>query len=198
MMNYLQRSREFFHSGAQSVSQQLENKNIKRIKKITIIIFAFLFILDVFLVLPNPFPTISSVVLASSPKYMFIIWVWGIITANLFFSRNVVFKFGIRLISLVCMIAIITALYFAGKSISEKSESLNFDNIEIKTTSAFTEIICYNSEGNKIDCVNNRSNYHSSKYDLTTESKFILLLTGFVFGYFLWPQAEKKPGGIVS
>lgn len=197
-MNYYQRSTEFIHRGAQSVNQKLENKRIKRIKRITIIIFAILLLVDIIFVLPNPFPTFSTVILKSSPKYMFIIWIWGIMTANLFFSRNIPFKFRVKVIGLIFIVVITIALYFAGKSISYASKDLSYENIELKSTSIFTEIICYNREGYKIDCVNNRTNYHFAKYDLTTGSKFLLLLAGFIFGYFLWPQIEKKPAGVVD
>ena len=198
MMSYYQRSKEFIHRGAQSLNKKLENESIKRIKRITIIIFAILILVDVILVLPNPLPTFSSVVLKSSPKYMFIVWIWGITTAKLFFNRNIVFKYRDKIIGLIFLLAITIALYFAGKSISEKSKDLICENIELKSTSILTEIICYNSDGHKIDCVNNRTNCHTAKYDLTTGSKFMLLLLGFIFGYFLWPQTEKKPAGIVS
>lgn len=197
-MNYYQRSKEFIHRGAQSVNQKLENERIKRIKRITIIVFAILLLLDIIFVLPNPFPTFSTVVLKSSPKYMFIIWIWGIMTANLFFSRNIAFKFRVKIIGLILIIVITLALYFAGKSISDGSNDLNCENIELKSTTIFTEIICYNSDGKKIDCINNRTNCYSGRYDLTTGSKFTLLLAGFIFGYFLWPQMEKKPTGAVD
>lgn len=192
-MSILNKTRESVRKGAEAASKFNEHKNVKRIKRLTIIIFALLIILDVVFVLPNPFPTFSRTILDSSPKYIFIIWLWGIMTANIFFPRKVKNIFMTKMVGLIFIIVISLILVGIGNNVSELSMQLDCTNFQFKVPPAFTEVICRNDEGTKIDCIQTVANCAQTKYDITTSSKLGLLLFGFVFGYFLWPQTEREP-----
>jgi small-conductance mechanosensitive channel len=192
-MSIYQKSKSIIYQGAQSLNEKLERKSVKKVKRITIIIFATLIVLDVVFVLPTPFPTFSRVVLDSSPRYMFIIWLWGIMTANIFFTRNVAFKFTNRLIALVLMILISLGLYLVGNNISNSSSDINCENIQSETVSTFSELVCYNSDDAKIDCNETEGDCFWVKHDISTMSKLSLLIFGFLYGYFFWPQIEREP-----
>lgn len=192
-MNIYLKSKKLIYESAQNLNQKLENKSVRKVQRFTIIIFAILIVLDVVFVLPNPFPTFSRTVLDSSPKYAFIIWLWGIMTANIFFPRNVNNIFRIKLIGLVLMILISVVLYTLGSNIFEQSAGINCSNYSSTNPTIFTEVICYNTDNAKIDCNSTSVICSGIKYDITTTAKLYLLIFGFVFGYFLWPQMEHEP-----
>lgn len=192
-MSFYQKTKNIIYNRAQSLNEKLEHKSVKKVKRVTIIIFATLIVLDVIFVLPTPFPTFSRVVLDSSPRYMFIIWLWGIMTANIFFTRNVPFIFKNRLIALVLMILISLGLYLVGNNISKSSSNINCANIQSETVSTFSELVCYNSDDLKIDCNEAEGDCFWVKHDISTMSKLSLLIFGFLYGYFFWPQIEREP-----
>lgn len=192
-MNYYKKSKKLIFQGAQSIHEKLEQEGVKKVQRITLIIFLSLIVLDVIFVLPTPFPTFSRVVLDSSPKYMFIIWLWGIMTANIFFTRKVTFNLKTRLFGLICMILISVGLYIGGNKISTSTSDLNCENIQTQNPSVFSEVVCYNSKNSKIDCNDIENNCLSVKYDISTMSKLSLLIFGLAFGYFFWPQIERVP-----
>src|SRR5210317_1667734 len=103
-MNIYQRSTKVIRESAHSVNEKLKSEGIRKVQRITIIIFAVLIVMDVVFVLPNPFPTFSRLMLDSSPKYSFIIWLWGIITANIFFPRKVKNVFLVKSIGLASIV----------------------------------------------------------------------------------------------
>lgn len=199
-MNYYQKSKKFIKRGADSLNNKLENESVKKIKRVTIIIFATLLILDIVFVFPGiSFPTISRVMLFSSPKYLFIIWLWGIATSNIFFPRKIKNTVKVKFIGLLFLIAITVPLYFVGDMISKQSDELSFIDRSTASTSMFTEIICYNEDVLKVDCSNDATPCTSVRIDINTGTKTMLLVAGMLFGYFLWPQVEKKvdkPGDI--
>ena len=192
-MNIYQRSTKVIRESAHSVNEKLKSEGIRKVQRVTIIIFAVLIVLDVVFVLPNPFPTFSRLMLDSSPKYSFIIWLWGVITANIFFPRKVNKVLLIKSIGLAGIILISTALFIHGSNIANKSKLLECTNINTQPQPGFTEVICYNAKNSKIDCFAANGDCSNSKYDITTTSKLMLLIFGFVFGYLLWPQIERAP-----
>jgi len=192
-MEIYQKTKNIVYKSAETLNKKLELRSVKRIKRFTIIIFAILIVLDIVFVLPNPFPTFSRIVLDSSPKYMFIIFLWGIMTANIFFSRKVKHIIRVKLFGLVLMIVITMVLYMMGSQIAGMSTELECENFESRTQPVFTELICRNSAGEKIDCISSFEECRSTKYDITTMNKLSLLIFGFVFGYLLWPQIEQDP-----
>ncbi len=198
-MNYYQKSTKLLKRSAEAINNELENKKVKKIKRVTIIIFATLLILDIVFVFPGNFPTISRVVLFSSPKYLFIIWIWGIATSNIFFPRKIANPVKTKIIGLVFLIAITIPLYFVGNMMSKQSDELSCIDRNTAPGYMFTEIICYNEEVIKVDCSNDATPCASVRIDLNTSTKILLLVAGMLFGYFLWPQVEKKgnkPGAV--
>ena len=56
----------------------------------------------------------------------------------------------------------------------------------------FSELVCYDSEDAKIDCNEAEGNCFWVKHDISTMSKLGLLIFGFLYGYFFWPQIERE------
>ena len=195
-MNIYERSRKTINDSAKSVNKTLKHEGVKKVQRVVIIIFAILIILDVVFVLPNPFPTFSRLMLDSSPKFSFVIWLWGVITANIFFPRKVEKVFLVKSIGLAGIIVISTALYIHGNNIVKQSSALDCSNFDTQPQPGFTEIICYNSNNSKVDCADSQNDCQNTKYDITTMSKLSLLVFGFIFGYFFWPQMERDPEDI--
>ena len=189
-MNLLNQPQKYIHQKAVELGKKLETKSVRRIKRFTIIIFAILIVADIIFVLPNQFPTFSRLMLNSSPRYSFIIFLWGIMTANIFFSRKVKSPIKLKAFGLAGMIILSVALYIHGNSIRNKSIEVNCATILTQPQPAFTEIICYNSNDDKVNCNSGEANCASTKYDITTMTKLLLLVFGFVYGLIFWPQIE--------
>ena len=192
-MSIYQQTKKTLKRSADALNKVNEHKGVRKIKRITIVIFALLIILDVIFVLPNPFPTFSRTVLDSSPKFMFIIWFWGIMTANIFFPRKVKNMVRLKIIGSVLIVFISAVLLYTGNHVYTISSQLDCDNLQSRTPPILTEIICRDEEGTKIDCVEMAIKCDYTKYDITTSAKLGLLIFGFVFGYFFWPQVERAP-----
>lgn len=198
-MNYYQRSKQYIKKGTNALNSKLEHKSVKRIKRVVIIIFAVLLLLDVVFVLPNKFPTISKVVLFSSPKNLFFIWFWGVATANIFFPRKFKHVVKIRIIGFILLIGITVPLYFVGQMVSKQSAGLECSDSATAPSSYFTEIICYNGLDQKITCANAGIDCYV-RIDINTRTKAMLIIAGMLFGYFLWPQLEREvdEGGTIT
>ena len=200
-MHYYQRSKQYVKKGANALGEKLEHKSVKKIKRVVIIIFAALLLLDIVFVLPNKFPTISKVVLFSSPKNLFIIWLWGVATANIFFPRKFKNAVKIKIIGFVLLIGITVPLYFVGQMVSKQSDSLNCSDSATAPSSYFTEIICYNDVDLRVDCAEALTPCSYVRVDINTLTKAMLIIAGMLFGYFLWPQLERevdKTGAITT
>lgn len=191
-MNYYQQSKQYIKKSANILNAKLEHKNVRKIKRVVIIIFATLLLLDVVFVLPNKFPTISKVVLFSSPKNLFFIWLWGVATANLFFPRKFKHVVRIRIIGFILLIGITVPLYFVGQMVSKQSAGLECSDSGRAPTSYFTEIICYNNLDQKVVCTDARTPCTYVRIDINTRTKAMLIIAGMLFGYFLWPQLERE------
>jgi len=191
-MNYYQQSKQYIKRNAKALNDKLEHKSVKKIKLVVIIIFAALLLLDVVFVLPNKFPTISKVVLFSSPKNLFFIWLWGVATANTFFPRKFKHVVRVRIIGFILLIGITGALYFVGQMVSRQSAGFECSESATAPTSFFTEIICYNDLDKKIACADARTPCKYVRIDINTRTKAMLIVAGMLFGYFLWPQLERE------
>lgn len=190
-MKYYQRSKKYIKRSAKALNDKLQYRSVKKIKRIVIIIFAALLLLDVVFVLPNKFPTISKVVLFSSPKNLFFIWLWGVATANLFFPRKFKHVVRIRIIGFILLIGITVPLYFVGQMVSRQSAGLECSDGATMPSSFFTELICYNELDQKMPCANAGTDCYV-RIDINTHTKAMLIILGMLFGYFLWPQLERE------
>jgi hypothetical protein len=200
-MNYYQQSKQFIKRSADALQVKLEHRSVKKVKRVVIIIFAALLLLDIVFVLPNKFPTISKVVLFSSPKNLFIIWLWGVATANIFFPRKFKNKVRIKIIGFVLLVAITVPLYFVGQMVSKQSAELSCQDRAATPASFFTEIICYNDLDQKVACMDAIAPCNYVRIDINTRTKAMLIVAGMLFGYFLWPQLEREgdePGAIAT
>lgn len=197
-MKYYQESKQFFNRKAEALNRLLESKRVKKIKRFIIILFATLILLDVIFVLPNKFPTISRVVLLSSPKNLFLIWLWGVTTANLFFPRKIKNPGKTKIIGSFLLIGITAGLIFIGLNISQEADDLTCADATNTPTSFYTEIICYTEyddpkkPDDKVDCAEPGRACDYIRIDITTPAKATLIIVGMLFGYLLWPQLERE------
>jgi hypothetical protein len=201
-MKLYHKSRQLIKGGANKVSFILDKnkKGVRTIRLIIIILFTVLIVADIIFVSPSTrFPTISKVVLLSSPKNLFLIWLWGVTTANLFFPRKIAHPVQTKIIGLLLLIIITITLYFFGVNLTRKYDGLTCDDSRTTVTSFYTEIICYNKPGNtKVDCFNDTTPCSYVRVDIKTWAKALLIIMGMVFGYFLWPQIERTGNSSVA
>lgn len=189
-MSLLTDPKQYIHQTAVELGKKLDTKSARKVRRLTIIIFAILLVADIIFVLPNQFPTFSRLTLDSSPRYSFIIFLWGILTANIFFPRKVKSAFKLKIFGIIGIIGICIGLYIHGNSIRNMTTQVDCETIQSEPQPAFTEIICYNANDDKVDCSRPDRTCETIKYDITTFSKLTLLVVGFVFGFIFWPQVE--------
>ena len=114
-------------------------------------------------------------------------------TANIFFPRKVNNIIRVKIIGSILIIVITVLLIWVGNHLSDVSSQIDCSNFQTQTPPTFTEVICRDLDGAKIDCIETLENCNYTKYDITIFTKFGLLAFGFVFGYFFWPQIEQGP-----
>lgn len=199
----MKKMKKWMSQSVTTMSDKWDSIIIKRVKKFLLVIFSGLLVADVIFVFSDKLPTISQVVLDSSPKYLIFIWLFGLATANIFFKRPI----GSRLVSDTKAVFILTvtilSLVLWGFNIND--DDLNCANFDQYQTIAIYKIVCkectadseqyLNRDCQKImksDC-NDPNRTYDFKLDLTTEVKLILLFGGFIFGFLFWPQF-KEPG----
>ncbi|MBT8234342.1 MAG: hypothetical protein HKO66_08890 [Saprospiraceae bacterium] len=181
-------------------SNAWDSSIIENVKKFLLFIFVVLIVADVAFVFTDELPTISQVVLDSSPKYLIFIFLFGLATANIFFKRPL----GSRLVSETKAVIILTlsilGLVLWGLNIND--DNINCDNFNQIKASPIYQIVCkecmedrqqyLNSNCNKVTkaMCSDPSRTFDFKLDLTTEIKLILLFGGFIFGFLFWPQFQ--------
>jgi hypothetical protein len=175
-----------------------QGKAVRIFRRILAIVFILLILFDVVLVVFDPQRTISKVVMNSSPKWMVIIWIWGVLGANFFFPRNPDNVGVSKWVGFVSLGVISILLIFAGHSLNRTQVSCNDDGSiripmfsmvvgndrETRDRTVYEEIDCSYME------LNRSSTYF--RYDLTQECKISLLILGAFFGFFVWPQRVKN------
>lgn len=182
----------------ETIVKKLDAKNIKRFKMIILFVFIGLIVLDIVFVFPNGYPTISQVVYDSSPKFIILIFLFGLFVTNVFFQREVTtpinFKRNFIIIFLVCF-----SLGVIGFSIKQPAHiSCNNFQTEIPKaeTPYITRILCQDhtnglTEYENCDCTQLQCNENVHfKKDATVGVKFMVLLAGILLGYFLWPYQK--------
>ena len=82
--------------------------------------------------------------------------------------------------------------------ISNQAQGLICNDGSQAPNAYFTEIICYSDDERKIDCSDSNIACAGVRVDINTLTKTILLVAGMLFGYFLFPQYEKKANAVES
>ncbi len=177
---------------------------VKRIKRIILFIFIILVVLDVIFVGVKGFPTISLVIHNSSPRFMVLIWLFGLFVTNLFFQRSANNKPAKTIGNFFVLAGITLFFLVAGLLIKQPGEAITCENytIEIEKweTPYMTRILCHDcskgaSEMKNCDCQNLSCNENTHfKLDLTVGMKFLILAIGILFGYWLWPALPEQIG----
>ena len=171
------------------MNERIPNALALKVRRLLTYVFIGLVVADIIFVLLKPFPTISQVVLDSSPKYMILIWLFVVVTANLFFpisKRLLVYPQGVKVLSLSCMFFL---LAYAGHRLSQykQLDSIDSSLIESITIDRCTNII--DGAVYRVNCdVSSASPYLQRRVDLKTSSKLGLLFIGFLSGLLFTPQ----------
>lgn len=182
----------------ETIVKTLDSKNLKRFKMIILFVFIGLIILDIIFVFPNGYPTISQVVYDSSPRFIILIFLFGLFVTNVFFQREVTqFLHFNRNFWVLLFVGFILGL--AGFAIPQPSH-ITCDNyteeINKVETPYITRVLCQdisngNTERENRDC--NLLDCHENikfKIDFTVSIKLIILLLGIALGYYLWPSQK--------
>lgn len=181
------------------IVNQLNAKNLKRFKMTILFVFIGLIALDIVLVFPNGYPTISQVIYDSSPRFSILIFLFGLFVTNVFFQRQVLAP--IKLMRNFSIIFLVGILFLIQGFALEQPTHINCTNfqkeIPLAETHGYTRILCQDhtnglTEYENCDCykLQCNDNVHFKK-DLTVGAKFIILLAGILLGYFLWPSQKR-------
>lgn len=190
-------------------------KITRQVKIYLISITSILLLLDVYFfldkplpILDSPFPTISQVVLFSSPKYMVFIWLFGLFSANFFFPRKkqeVLFKedhptFQKSLAYILTGIFAVVLLV-SGHKLHKEVSCADRTLVAGQDVPNYIEITCRDFKTNQrlANCQQvycNKSTEDQAqimfKYDLVLEYKLLLLIIGFFWGYYVTPQCDEE------
>ncbi len=177
---------------------------IKKVKRVILFIFIALIILDIVFVFPNGFPTISLVIYNSSPKFIVLLWLFGLFVTNVFFQRTIYEKIKLGrnflILSLMGIVLLAIGLFVEQPSITCENYRNEIKDVEIPYV---TRVLCQNisgglSEMKNCDCKTLSCNDNlcdgaiKFKLDLTVYVKFLILILGILSGYFLWPNSKEE------
>lgn len=174
-----------------------DNPTIKKLKIILIITIGLIVVLDIVFVAVDQFPTVSQVIQDSSPKYLVLIWLYGVATANIFFpltkheKQLVPKKLGAVSLAVICL-----ALFVYGFTFKQPVMNCqNYQDVEIEKIYQLiikTKVRDAASH-DKIDpasmiiqeCSEDKFEF---KIDLRTDVKLLLVIFGIISGYLFWRQ----------
>lgn len=185
--------------------------NVTRFKQLFIIAIAVLIVADVFFLFADDYATISKVVLYSTPRYLVWIWLFGMLTMHFFFPREKTEVKISRTTSFVITLLILAGLLLAGHFLDKKVTCNDVVDFPVfKKQPFYIELSCREYiENIRVDCatldcqkINNaytlvdekpdKNTQFLIKYDITQEMKLLLMIFGFISGYFIWPQTVKE------
>lgn len=171
-------------------------KNAKKFKKVIFFVFAALVVLDIVFVASPKFPSISRVIYNSSPKFIVLIWLFGLFISNVFLQRkvqsntNFIWNF-IVLLAVSCGILILGNTIKLNGEIDCANYQTEIPKAEIKYV---TRVLCQEEVADSIDYINRdcqKMNCNGAVYfklDVTNEIKLLLLILGILAGYLFWPK----------
>ncbi|WP_074406150.1 MULTISPECIES: hypothetical protein [Aquimarina] len=179
----------------QQLVDYANNKQIKKFKRVILFVFIALVVLDVIFVSIPEYPSISRVIYGSSPKFIVLIWFFGLFISNIFFQRNVIDnKYQSKYFVLLATCSILfLILGFYLKSIT----NINCENYKEKEIKYVTRVLCQkhykcsaqydNLNCELLDCNDDVGNI-KFKIDITNTMKLLILVFGIVAGYLFWPK----------
>lgn len=181
-----------------NIVQQFDSKAVRLVKRIVLAVFIILIVLDIVFVAIDGLPTISMVVHDSSPKWMVLIWFFGLFVTNVLFQRkvptrkNTVMNFFV-LAAVSVFLLVLGLMIPQPKQITCDNFNTEIEKVEIPY---LTKVKCHDyTDGmasyKNYDCRTLQCNGNICfKLDITVGVKFLLLVLGMVLGYWLWPSVE--------
>lgn len=178
----------------------IKSPGLKGLKIFLLVAFGFLLVADIIFVIFSSIPTISQVVADSSPRYIVLIWLFGVATANVFFPKFPGERVIRRTYATPIMIVLFISLAVFGLTIQQNTYSCQ-NYKEFQTNKFYTMVVKHCVDGDQYcrkinpgeisssDCI---SNGYSFKIDFRTEIKLVFLLSGLLSGYFFWPQTIQE------
>ncbi|GGD09041.1 hypothetical protein [Hyunsoonleella pacifica] len=172
------------------------SEGAKKFKKIIFFVFIALVVLDIVFVSFSQFPTISRVIYNSSPKFIVLIWLFGLFISNVFLQRKV--SNNINFVwNLIILVIISVGFIIIGNKIiiSDDVKCSNYQTIIKKVEIKYvTRVLCQEFESDSFhyenrDCETlNCNSKVGFKLDLTNEMKLLILVLGVIAGYLFWPK----------
>jgi len=186
---------------AEILCRIFESLTIQIAKRLVLFAFIALLLVDILFVTSKNFPTISQMVFDSSPQYFVIIWLFGLTITNFFFQRETTEPFNIGK-NFIILFFITIVFGLMGLMIKQPT-TINCKNYKTEIpkfeTPFITRILCQDltlgvSEVELRKCqsfiCNDKVHF---KLDLTVPVKFLLLFSGIILGYILWPLKLLPP-----
>ncbi len=186
---------------AEILCRIFESLTMRRAKRLVLFVFIALLVVDIAFVTSDDFPTISQMIFDSSPKYLVIIWLFGLTITNFFFQRETSEPFNIR-INFLILFSITIVLWLIGLTIKQPT-TIKCENYKTEIpkfeTPFVTRVLCQDltlgvSEVHLRNCQS--FTCHDKihfKLDLAVPVKFLLLFLGIILGYILWPLKLLPP-----
>lgn len=179
-----------------SLVEIANSKGAQKFKKIIFFVFVALVVLDIVFVYFSQFPTISRVIYNSSPKFIVLIWLFGLFISNVFLQRKV--SSNINFVwNLLLLTALTIGFIILGNKIiiKEDTDCSNYQTIIKKVEIKYvTRVLCQEFEKDSFhyknrDCQTLNCNSEVGfKLDLTNEMKLLILVLGVIAGYLFWPK----------
>lgn len=175
-----------------------DHPTIKKFKRIILFIFIGLIILDIIFVSIPKFPSISRVIYNSSPKFIVLIWLFGLLISNIFLQRKISKKVPIkRHFGILFFISLLFIIL--GYKINDTSKNITCVNyltqVQHVETNYIIKILCRKLIDNNsfhyenCDCTNFNCDENTNfKFDFTNEVKLLILIFGILMGHIFWPQ----------
>ncbi len=176
-----------------------KNKEYKRAKRIMLFFFIVLLLFDIVLVFSadSGFPTISRVVLHATPKFVVIVWFFGLLTGNIFFPRTKPEVKIAPIFRLLILVSIGCSLLLLGYRVNslnaEKSCSQNLPGSS--WVWSFLRAECISKDSGKlnfVDCFTLDQCQCESTVNFSTDANLVLFLFGMFCGFVFWPQLPES------
>lgn len=178
----------------QQLVDYANNAKIKKFKRIILYVFIALVVLDIIFVAIPEFPSISRVIYNSSPKYIVLIWLFGLFISNIFLQRHVTdnkhqTKYFIFLS--ICTVFFLVLGFTLKTDINCANYKTEIKKQEIPYV---TRVLCQEHYTDKAEYANRNCNELDCneailfKIDLTNLMKLFILILGIVAGYLFWPR----------
>lgn len=161
-----------------------------------LIVFLALLVFDVVMVVltTSGFLTISKIVLHATPRFVVMIWIFGIVTGNIFFPRSQPELKLRRTVRLVILIFFGFGFLALGHRVDQMSSGLQCSTHTRGNGFVWSflraECISCNSTNNMnfVPCIQANDDECRATVNFSTDANLCIFLFGMFCGFVFWPQ----------